>query len=124
MLARFLLMQKAMLAMDLSETDNASSNSCIEAHLLYKCMAFRYGGKEILKSHMICRLHQQQLVEVLTLAVAGTWIMSRLYSFTILIRNSGIYMRVVKRVQKTIAFAKFRCHSAGCDVAGGAGVLQ
>lgn len=34
MLARLMLMQKASVALDLSETDNASSNSRLEAHIL------------------------------------------------------------------------------------------
>lgn len=34
MLARLMLMQKVSVALDLSETDNASSNSRLEAHIL------------------------------------------------------------------------------------------
>lgn len=60
------------------------------------CLLFQVGGKEVFKAHFVCRLHQQQLIEVLLLSVAGTWVLSRLYSFTLLLKTHGVYCRLLR----------------------------
>ena len=59
-----------------------------EAHFLERATSGLPGGKPLLKAHMLCRLHQQHLVETLLIAVAGTWVMSRLYSLTLFLKSS------------------------------------
>ena len=99
MYALYLLMQRASVAVDVSETDDASSNSRLEAHLLSKCLGIaEAGGKEVLKAHMVCRLHQQQLAEVLLLAVAGAWVMNRLFSFSTLMKTGNTYIHTVQEL--------------------------
>lgn len=46
MLAKFVIMQSAAIAIDLSETDHHSANCKLEAHLLQKSMAFPSRGRE------------------------------------------------------------------------------
>ena len=58
------------------------------------------GGKEVLKSHFVCRLHQLQLSEVLLVAVAGAWLMSRLYSLTLLLQQGGMFFRLTSEFGK------------------------
>ena len=60
------------------------------------CLLIQVGGKEVFKAHFVCRLHQQQLIEVLLLSVAGTWVLSRLYSFTLVLKTHGVYFRLLR----------------------------
>ena len=71
--ARFLLVQRCELSLDLSETGDALPNTKFEAHLLWKSSELPH-VKLVLKSH--AGLHQQQLVEVPLLEIAGLWILS------------------------------------------------
>ena len=103
MMARQLLLRRAKFAMDLSETDDAAANTRFEMHLLHKATAQQGPADQgTFKAHMVCRLHQQQLIEVLLIAVASAWLLSRLYSFTILMRGSGIFLRIVKGVRDIV----------------------
>jgi hypothetical protein len=60
------------------------------------------GSRETLKAHMPCRLHQQQLIVVLLLATAGQWILSRLYSLTLLMRGGGATFRMAMELKLLI----------------------
>ena len=82
MMARFGILQKGVHSLDISETDDAMPNHKLEAHLLYK--ATQMGDrriKDMFKTSLACRLHQQQLIEVLLLSVSGLWMLSRHFSF-------------------------------------------
>ena len=103
MMGRFLLMQRAKLSVDLSETDHAGANVRLEAYLLHKATTLEAQGvRPMLKAHLPCRLHQQQLIEVLLLAVTGSWVLSRLYSFTLLLRGAGMFLRLVSEYRAVL----------------------
>ena len=88
MMARYLLFQRAKHALDVSETDDAVANSKRQAHMMWKYMNTP-GVKVVMASHMICRLRQQQLIEVLVMSCAGTWLLARSFSFVLLLRGAG-----------------------------------
>ena len=95
--ARFLIMQRCKLAFDLSGTDDAQPNNKLEAHLLRKASELSQAGvRPIFKAHVVCRLHQQQLGEGLLLAVAGTWILGKLFSFTVFVTTGGVMARIIR----------------------------
>ena len=95
MMGRYLLFQRAKYALDVSETDDATANSKLQAHMMFKYMNTP-GVKAVMASHMICRLHQQQLIEILVMACAGTWLLARSFSFVLLLRSSGVFVRLVR----------------------------
>ena len=103
MMARFIILRRAKLGFDESETDDAGSNTRLEMHLLSKAESQPASGeKVVLKDHLVCRLHQQQIIEVLLVAVAGSWVLSRLYSFALFLRGSGTFWRLIKAFRSIV----------------------
>ena len=88
---------------DVSESDGAGSNYKLEAHL-----AGRRTEGSVAKEHFVCRLHGQHLIEGVTLGTAGTRILSRLYSWTLLMKTSGNWMRMMAAVAKAFSEIDYR----------------
>ena len=94
-------MRSGGIVVDLSETDDASANTRMDMHLRSKAVE-QCGSGLAVKAHLVCRLHQQQLIEVLLLSLPGSWLLSRLFSFTLFLRNAGVFMRLLTEVRKIV----------------------
>ena len=115
MMARFWILQRGVHSLDISETDDAMPNHKLEAHLLYKATQMGDRGiKDMSKTSLACRLHQQQLIEVLLLSVSGLWVLSRLFSFSQLMSTGGLMPRMSKAL-KTLASAVNVRRGQPCD---------
>ena len=86
-------MKLARVGIRLFESDVASANLRCVAHLQQE------QGAEDLSCHWLCSLHQLQLVEVAVTASVRCNLVSRLYSLTLLLRNSGLFVRMVARLR-------------------------
>lgn len=118
MMARFLILQRAKVSLDLSETDDAGANTRLEMHLLHKATTLQaQGARDTFKAHFVCRLHQQQLIEVLVVAVAGMWVLSRLYSFSLLLRSHGMFLRLLRAFREVTREAVARAGPQPADAA-------
>ena len=91
-LALKMLEDRADISIELDETDNAYGNQRLFAYELGKT------ADKILKMRKPCSLHQNQLIEVLVLAVLGLNVLSRLYSLTILLHTGGYYLRMLQAI--------------------------
>jgi hypothetical protein len=87
-------------AVDLCEFDAATPNLLLEAYLLQQRSA---GDRPVSKESMLCRLHQQHLIEVVVLDTCSLSVVSRLYSFTLLLKGSGYFWRLVRAVSNVVA---------------------
>ena len=72
------------------------------------------GIQDMLKTSLACRLHQQQLIEVLLLALAGLWLLSRLFSFSVLMSTAGLLPRMSKSFKSFASAVNVR-HGQPCD---------
>jgi hypothetical protein len=87
-------------AVDLCEFDAATPNLLLEAYLIQQRSA---DDRPVSKESMLCRLHQQHLIEVVVLDTCSLSVVSRLYSFTLLLKGSGYFWRLVRAVSNVVA---------------------
>jgi hypothetical protein len=96
--AREVIFENAQMVFDLAETDGAYCNDRIEAFLLTR----RRPHGQVYHDHFKCRLHQQQLIETVLVAVAGGGVLSRLYSLTLLLRSGAYLVKLIGALSAVI----------------------
>ncbi|CAE7032130.1 unnamed protein product [Symbiodinium natans] len=96
-----LLRQHAHENMDLAETDGASSNMRLLAHLVQqaKSNVAGRGGHPLLFTHCRCMNHAVQLNNASLLAIISPTLLNRIYGMTVFVRNLGYWMRIRQAVQ-------------------------
>lgn len=94
--ARELLFGFAAKGVDITETDAATANYRIEAHLSGR------RTHKTSKDHFACRLHQHHIIECTVMCTAGDNALSRMYSFSSLMRSSNYYMRLVLSIPSAL----------------------
>ncbi|CAE7247237.1 unnamed protein product [Symbiodinium sp. CCMP2592] len=104
-----LLRQQAEENMDLSETDGASSNNRLIAHLIQQAKTTHLGrgssgsaGHPLLLAHCRCMNHAVQLNSAAILGTVSATLLNRVYGMTIFIRNLGYWLRIRQAIRNWV----------------------
>lgn len=80
----------------LSETDSAYSNLRMSAQMYWLSPASDF------TCHWLCSLHQASLIEAALTASLGMFMISRLYSLSLLLRSGGLFVRMLGRIREAL----------------------
>ncbi|CAE7243872.1 unnamed protein product, partial [Symbiodinium sp. CCMP2592] len=98
-----LLRRTALVNIDIAETDGASSNLRLLAHLSQKAKLSVFGPPgsrhPVLFAHCRCMNHAVQLNNAALLGLIGSNSLNRIYGLTVFIRNLGYWLRMRQAVR-------------------------